>query len=139
MRPTLPRPVLLHSLALLIALAAAPALAEPMADSLTRQLSAQGYSQIVTRYTWLGRLHVAARRGNHLREIVVNPNTGEILRDYQQNLPTYANAGNGGGAKVGTTSSLADTRNTVDKSGSGKDVDVSSPVDTATDSRKSPY
>ncbi|WP_151718560.1 hypothetical protein [Gemmobacter serpentinus] len=128
---------LLSGLALSLVLANTPAFAEPMAESIRNQLSAQGYTQIETRYTWLGRLQVMARRSGHQREIVINPNTGEILRDYQERLPIYTNAGNGGGARTTTTTgSLSDTRNSVDKSG----VDVSSPVDTGSDasgSRKS--
>lgn len=125
---------ILTGLALGLALHLTPAFAEPMADSLTRQLKAQGYTQIETGYTWLGRLQVVARRGGHQREIVINPNTGEILRDYQQNIPSYANAGNGGGGRAGVNAT-ADTRNdTSDKGG----VDVSSPVDTSAGSEATP-
>ncbi|WP_422050368.1 hypothetical protein [Shimia sp.] len=65
-----------------LALGATPALAEQRVDSITRQLQSQGYTNIEVKRTWLGRVRIEAYRGTLEREIVVNPRTGEILRDY---------------------------------------------------------
>lgn len=65
-----------------LALGATPALAEQRVDSITRQLQSQGYTNIEVKRTWLGRVRIEAYLGTLEREIVVNPRTGEILRDY---------------------------------------------------------
>lgn len=72
--------------ALMIALACfaypATGLAAPdVATQVTRQLQAQGYRDIVTRRTLLGRVVVTARGRAHDREIVVDPRSGVLLRD----------------------------------------------------------
>lgn len=72
---------------------AAPVFGEELDDALTRQLKAQGYVRIETSYTLLGRLRIDAQKGNARREIVVNPTTGEILRDYVTHVPRYASDG----------------------------------------------
>jgi hypothetical protein len=45
-------------------------------------LEGQGYTVIEKGYTFLGRLRIVAENDQIHREIVVNPGTGEILRDY---------------------------------------------------------
>lgn len=65
-----------------LALGATPALAEQRVDKITRQLQSQGYTNIEVKRTWLGRVRIEAYQGALEREIVVNPRTGEILRDY---------------------------------------------------------
>ncbi|HRK43275.1 MAG TPA: hypothetical protein PLH11_09550 [Gemmobacter sp.] len=69
---------------------ALPASAESVAETVARQLREQGYQKIETSYTWLGRLRVNAVQGEMRREIVINPNTGEILRDYEMMIPRMA-------------------------------------------------
>ena len=54
----------------------------PAEDNVIRQLSEQGFSQIEVSRTWLGRSRIVSRRGDMVREIIINPLTGEILRDY---------------------------------------------------------
>lgn len=61
---------------------AAPALAGPVEDSIVRQLRDQGFGQIEIERTFLGRVRIVARSEKLEREIVVDPRTGEILRDY---------------------------------------------------------
>jgi hypothetical protein len=57
--------------------------AEAPADSILRQLREQGYVEFSVDRTWLGRIQVIALAPDGTRrEIVVSPNTGEILRDY---------------------------------------------------------
>lgn len=63
------------------ALGGSPALAEGYAESIVRQLEAQGFTRIETEQTWLGRTRIVAEGAQGQREIIVNPNTGEILRD----------------------------------------------------------
>ena len=62
-------------------LVAGPALAASYADDVVTQLTALGFTNIVVETTWLGRVRILAKRNNGLREIVLNPRTGEILRD----------------------------------------------------------
>lgn len=70
------------ALAMLGTAALAQSSANPRLDAIVRQLQAQGYDDIAIGRTWLGRVRIEARSGNAEREIVVNPRTGEILRDY---------------------------------------------------------
>jgi len=46
------------------------------------QLQAEGYVHIEVTRTWLGRVRIEAEGPGIEREIIFNPNTGEILRDY---------------------------------------------------------
>ena len=60
---------------------AAVAFAATVADQIVAQLQGQGFEEIVVEQTWLGRTRISAERGDASREIILNPNTGEILRD----------------------------------------------------------
>lgn len=51
-------------------------------DSIVQQLRAQGFSRVEVTRTWLGRSRIVAKSSKYNREIIVNPVTGEILRDY---------------------------------------------------------
>ncbi|MGB8814177.1 MAG: hypothetical protein WCC57_13450 [Paracoccaceae bacterium] len=73
---------LIASAVLLLMVGLAPVHADALEDSLVAQLKAQGYQSITVQYTLLGRLQLIATSENGVREIVVNPKTGEILRDY---------------------------------------------------------
>lgn len=50
-------------------------------DSVVSQLRAQGYGAISLERTLLGRVRILAQMGARRREIILNPRTGEILRD----------------------------------------------------------
>lgn len=67
-----------------LCLSAFPAWAQSASDAIARQLRAQGYTSVEVSKTLLGRARIVARRKGELREIIVNPRTGEILRDYWQ-------------------------------------------------------
>jgi hypothetical protein len=67
---------------LTFALSAAPAFAQSVEDQVLTQLQAQGFVEITMRRTLLGRLRVVAANERYRRELVINPNTGAILRDY---------------------------------------------------------
>lgn len=59
-----------------------PAFAQTIDQRIAAGLEAEGY-QIVTLYrTWLGRIYVIAETDDVRREMVFNPATGEVLRDY---------------------------------------------------------
>ena len=57
------------------------AFARDFADKIVRRLRRQGYSNISSSRTFLGRIRIVAWRGDESREIILNPYTGEILRD----------------------------------------------------------
>lgn len=61
--------------------AGAPAFAADYTDTVIAELQSQGYGRIETEVTWLGRVRIVARRDEGSREIILNPRTGEILRD----------------------------------------------------------
>ena len=58
------------------------AMAGPASDQIVKQLASQGYEKITISRTWLGRTRIVAEAPNRMREIVINPRTGEILRDF---------------------------------------------------------
>ena len=60
---------------------AAPVMAATAADQIVTQLRDQGFTQIEVEKTWLGRTRIVAERKDASREIILNPGTGEILRD----------------------------------------------------------
>ena len=70
-------------LVLALGLGPAAAGAQTVADAVVQQLRQQGYVGFTVSRTLLGRVQVIAEApdGTH-REIVFNPSTGEILRDY---------------------------------------------------------
>lgn len=74
---------------------AAPAFADDFSDRIVRQLESQGFSKIETEQTWLGRTRIVAEGSDGQREIIVNPNTGEILRDLW-----LTQGGEGGGSLI---------------------------------------
>jgi hypothetical protein len=73
---------------------ATPAAAQDYVDSVVRQLKRLGFASIAQERTLLGRVRITASRGDGKREIVLNPRTGEVLRDLW--FP-------GGGSSAGVT------------------------------------
>lgn len=63
------------------AIAATTAQAASYEDQVIAQLRAQGYDQINAERTLLGRVKISAQMNGGRREIVLNPRTGEVLRD----------------------------------------------------------
>lgn len=68
-------------MALAVFLFTGPAMAEDFVAPIVSQLKRDGYSNIVVEYTFLGRVQIRATHDGLSREVVVNPRTGEILRD----------------------------------------------------------
>jgi len=58
-----------------------PAHARALAEDIAAQLRSQGFSAVTIQRTLLGREQITGARNGGSREIIVNPNTGEILRD----------------------------------------------------------
>lgn len=61
---------------------ASQANANPIVDRVTQQLADQGYSRFEVSRTFLGRIRIEAYANGSEREVIVNPRTGQILRDH---------------------------------------------------------
>ncbi|RME17569.1 MAG: hypothetical protein D6801_03115 [Alphaproteobacteria bacterium] len=72
-------------------LAAAPASAQSFQDVLIAELASQGFTHIQVSRTFLGRVRIVATSPNGTREIIFNPRTSEILRDYLNAAPGSVN------------------------------------------------
>jgi hypothetical protein len=57
------------------------AMARDFADTIISQLRSQGYTEVTVTSTWLNRTRIFAQSDDAQREIILNPRTGEILRD----------------------------------------------------------
>lgn len=111
--------------ALLACLALSPLNAGPIEDSIVRQLRDQGFGDIEVRRTLLGRSRIVAQSDTLYREIIVNPVTGEILRDYWR---PFEEREGGSGTIFDPTSGRGD-------SGSGDDDDDDDDDDDRDDDR----
>lgn len=60
---------------------ATPAFAESYSDNVVSQLKRRGFKRITVGRTLLGRTRIVATGNGGRREIILNPRTGEILRD----------------------------------------------------------
>lgn len=67
-------------------LAALPATAQSVQEQIVSQLAGQGFTKIELSRTFLGRVRVLASSDKLVRELVFNPATGEILRDYWEEI-----------------------------------------------------
>jgi DNA-binding CsgD family transcriptional regulator len=67
---------------LLMVASALPGLAGPFEDEIAQHLRAQGFAEIDVNRSFLGRSQIIARNTEYFREIIVNPVTGVILRDF---------------------------------------------------------
>ncbi len=59
---------------------------EPHEAEIISQLKSQGYHLVEREKTWLGRIVLEFESKTHEREIIVNPNTGAVIRDYKERL-----------------------------------------------------
>ncbi|MBW4985130.1 hypothetical protein KZZ07_21530 [Mameliella sp. CS4] len=59
-----------------------PAMAQSYRDRVIQSLTDQGFSNFRVRRTWLGYDQIIALGPDGRREVVLNPSTGAILRDY---------------------------------------------------------
>lgn len=78
---------LLHCAVLLAGIAGSAA-AEPkiaaVVTEMVRTLRAAGYDHVRVERTLLNRLRILAEQGRERREIVIDPRTGELLRDWRE-------------------------------------------------------
>jgi hypothetical protein len=95
------------------ALSGQMAYAQSFTDSVVDQLRRQGFSSISVGRTLLGRTRIVAEGNGGRREIILNPRTGEILRDFWQ-----SGSGSSGGGEDGSRILRDDDRN--DGSGRGR-------------------
>ena len=56
--------------------------AETVEERIIGQLSRDGYRKIAVSRTFLGRIRITASGSKGRREIILNPSTGAVLRDY---------------------------------------------------------
>ena len=84
--------ILAISVLIVLAPLVASANGDTVRDRVIEELTEDGYQEIRISKTLLGRMRFVAIKPRHRREIVVNPRTGVILRDYIQILN---NGGNG--------------------------------------------
>lgn len=107
--------------------------AQSVQDQIIAQLQQQGFTQIEVSRTWLGRVRIVSLRDDLQRELVFNPQTGEILRDFWQTIngdglasprivDPFRDSGSGGGQSSGGGSSEGGGSSGGD-SGSGGDDD----------------
>ena len=86
--------------------------AATFSDDVISQLTRQGFASITSETTWLGRVRITAQRDGGQREIVLNPRSGEILRDIwtpaagsSAQVPIVDDVGGSGDASGGDGSS----------------------------------
>ena len=102
-----------------VAMLATPALAaDRAAESVMRQLRKLGYEDVGSARTLLGRTRITARRGSERREIVLDPRSGEILRDLSTGGVSVL-----GTSKLGRESSRDDSASGSDDGGDDRDDD----------------
>lgn len=65
-----------------LAAMAVPGWAQTPEEMIVASLEEQGYHVVTRDRTWLGRIWLLVENGEVRREIVFNPGTGEIMRDY---------------------------------------------------------
>lgn len=90
--------------------AATPLWATDYVDGIVAELRAAGYSDIEVSRTFLGRTRIVAASPTFTREVIVDPRTGEILRDYRQangtdevnDTPDDSNSGGSGSGGSGS-------------------------------------
>ncbi len=88
-----------------LALQAGAAFAQSYEEAVLAQLRQEGYAQITMTTTMLGRIRFVAIGAKGQREIVLNPRTGEVLRDVW--FVDSSNSGNSGSGKSAGSKSVA--------------------------------
>jgi hypothetical protein len=98
---------------------ARPAFARDVSDQIVDQLKRLGYSRIEKQRTLLGRTRILAESATRRREIIVNPGTGEILRDYWEQISGGGNESDNSGGIIDSDSSGSDGGGSSGGSSSG--------------------
>lgn len=127
---------MIRILGLIISLAlAAPTIAEAQTSGaetqIVRELTEEGYWEIRITRTWLGRLRILAVGEQGVREIVIHPSTGVILRDYLDVSQAASDPGKSGQAgNSSTPGNVVKNGNPVKGGGENGDPQVSIEDDT---------
>ena len=103
--------------------------ADAPVDRILRDLKRLGYATVSVERTLLRRTRILAQSDEAQREIIVNPNTGEILRDLWIPLDKASSSGTSGGLLDDgpiSASGPDDDGDAGDNSGSGDDGDDNS-------------
>lgn len=107
------------ALALTLALAGSTGMARAGQDFTTpvvTRLEDEGFAVTRIKRTWLGRILIVSQNGEYLREVVINPHTGEILRDKLFAL----NAANAAASPMGEMQGMPDDMMEEQNSGSNR-------------------
>ena len=91
--------------------------AQDRSQAMIQSLQSQGFSGIEVSRTWLGRTRIVATGSAGRREIVLNPNTGEVLRDYLDETETETERGREGDGHAGGGGGGSDDSGSDDSSG----------------------
>lgn len=108
-------------------------------DDIVERLVEAGFGQIEITRTLLGRVRIVATKGNVRRELVINPRTGEILRDVTiiaEDRGAKSGSSEGGGRSSNSGSGSDDDKDDSDDDGDDDDDD-NSDDDSDDDSDKS--
>ena len=101
------------------------AVAESFEGSVVAQLRGQGYREVNVERTMLGRVRIVAAKNGGTREIILNPRTGEILRDVVQAQDGRVEPQISEGDGSDEASSWEDRPEDGDASGNGSSGDAS--------------
>ncbi len=116
-------------------LAAGSAQAATYQERIVNELRDLGYSEVIVQTTLLGRVRIRATKGRDLREIVLNPRTGEVLRDVVHRVA--AESGKGRGRSGSSSGGNDDDKDDDDKDDDDKDEDKDDNSGSGSDSSKS--
>lgn len=108
----------------LVAIAfATPLRAAGPVDALLETLRGEGFEPLDVSTTLLGRTRILASDRHYEREIVVNPHTGEILRDYRVPIASAGGSGTSGSGSSGSGSGSSGSGSSGSGSGTSGDDD----------------
>jgi len=86
---------------LAVLFASGPAAAQTSPDRIAREMRAEGFTRITAQRTLLGRIRIVGESDRARREVVLDPGTGVILRDYTRRLSPGDRARSEGDEEVG--------------------------------------
>ncbi len=110
-------------LVLILTVSAVPAFSDmaPTVSVVAEELADQGYEVSRISKTFWGRVKIISRKDNLEREVILNPNTGEILRDLVRRLRQKQGSDNSGSGSQRATSGDDSDDDTSDDGDSDRD------------------
>ncbi|MCB2115412.1 MAG: hypothetical protein KDE00_03735 [Rhodobacteraceae bacterium] len=103
------RRFLLSAASLATLVASAGAAHASIEDKVAARLRREGYRIVQRKRTWLGRVRFIAVRSREERELVLDPSSGEILRDYSTTISIASDGPSGRGEGRGGPGPREDT------------------------------